>query len=299
MKKLSHSIAHSFTFLSSASQAYNAVYRGFARKLPAFVVPVNYRLAPKHIYSSQYDVGFDVLKFLDENNATILPENADLSQCFLAGDSAGANLAHHVAVRACQGGFQRLKVMGLVSIQPFFEEKRTEVEKQSVGSFLVSVPRTDWCWKAFLPNGSNRDHRVVMMAGVTSICSLPSSSSNSMKGHDAIKEGLGWYSVGNDKTRGRGYGKENMDGLTELNKGPRGEGYKNRDAFGPATLAVKDQNLPSTVSNKENSVPLVPDMKQYNKEDFPGSCSDVKFLSLNPIVMMMSTKASNTMGQYT
>ncbi|XVF31233.1 hypothetical protein REPUB_Repub16aG0127800 [Reevesia pubescens] len=96
-------------------------------------------------------------------------------------------------------------------------------------------------------------------------------------GHDASKKGLGWYSVGNNnKSRVRGYGKENMDGLTELNKGPRGKGYKNRDGFGPATLAVKDQNLPSTVSNK-NSVSLVPDMKQYNKEDFPDSYSDAKF----------------------
>ncbi|XVF16903.1 hypothetical protein REPUB_Repub10bG0071100 [Reevesia pubescens] len=155
-----------FTFLSPASQAYNAVCRRFARKLPAFVVSVNYRLAPEHIYPSQYDDGFDVLKFLDENGATILPENADLSRCFLAGDSAGANLAHHVAVRACQAGFQRLKVMGLVSIQPFFGgEERTEAEKQLVGSFLVSVPRTDWCWKAFLPNGSNRDHRAVNVSG--------------------------------------------------------------------------------------------------------------------------------------
>ncbi|XVF32291.1 hypothetical protein REPUB_Repub17cG0069300 [Reevesia pubescens] len=68
--------------------------------------------------------------------------------------------------------------------------------------------------------------------------------------HNASKKGLGWYSVGNNnKTRGRGYGKENMDGLTELNKAPRGKGYKNRDAFGPVTLAVKDQNLPSTMQS--------------------------------------------------
>lgn len=155
-----------FTFLSPASQAYDAVCRRFARKLPAFVVSVNYRLTPEHIYPSQYDDGFEVLKFLNDNGTTILPENADLSRCFLAGDSAGANLAHHVAVRACQTGFQTLKLMGVISIQPFFGgEERTEAEKQLVGAFLVSVPRTDWCWKAFLPTGSNRDHEAVNVSG--------------------------------------------------------------------------------------------------------------------------------------
>ncbi|XVF58907.1 hypothetical protein PTKIN_Ptkin07bG0103600 [Pterospermum kingtungense] len=155
-----------FTYLSPASKAYDAVCRRFARKLPAFVVSVNYRLAPEHIYPSQYDDGFDVLKLLNDRGAAILPENGDLSRCFLAGDSAGANLAHHVAVRACKAGFQTLKVVGLVSIQPFFGgEERTEAEKQLLGAFLVSVPRTDWCWKVFLPSGSNRDHGAVNVCG--------------------------------------------------------------------------------------------------------------------------------------
>ncbi|XP_039010187.1 YTH domain-containing protein ECT3-like isoform X2 [Hibiscus syriacus] len=97
-------------------------------------------------------------------------------------------------------------------------------------------------------------------------------------GYDAQKKGLGWYNDGNNnKSRFRGYGKENIDGFNELNKGPRVKGYKNEDGSGTATLAVKDQNLPQTKSNDENIVPLVPDMEQYNKEDFPESYSDAKF----------------------
>ncbi|XVF31241.1 hypothetical protein REPUB_Repub16aG0128400 [Reevesia pubescens] len=97
-------------------------------------------------------------------------------------------------------------------------------------------------------------------------------------GYDGWKKGRGWYTVGNNnKSRGRGYVKENMDGVSELNKGPRVKGYKNQDGLGPAMLNVKDQNLPLTESNKENSVSLVPDMEQYNKEDFPQSYSDAKF----------------------
>ncbi|KAL1077768.1 hypothetical protein V6Z11_D10G117900 [Gossypium hirsutum] len=115
-----------FTFLSPASQAYDAVCRRFA----------------------------------------LLPENADLSRCFLAGDSAGGNIAHHVAVRACGAGFETLKVMGLVCIQPFFGgEERTAAEEELANAFLVSVPRADYCWKSFLPQGSNRDHKAVNVSG--------------------------------------------------------------------------------------------------------------------------------------
>ncbi|XWS41223.1 hypothetical protein CRYUN_Cryun17cG0062400 [Craigia yunnanensis] len=155
-----------FSFLTPASLAYDMVCRKFAFRLPAIVISVNYRLAPEHCYPSQYEDGFDVLKFIDENSATVLPKNADLSRCFLAGDSAGANLAHHVAVRACQTELRTMKMIGLISIQPFFGgEERTDSELQLVGSLLVSVPRADWCWKAFLPKGSNRDHGAANVSG--------------------------------------------------------------------------------------------------------------------------------------
>ncbi|XP_058773520.1 probable carboxylesterase 18 [Vicia villosa] len=154
-----------FSYLSPASVAYDAVCRRFCRKISAVVVSVNYRLTPEHPYPSQYDDGESVLKFLDENKS-VLPENADVSKCFLAGDSAGANLAHHVAVRVCKAGLQRIRVLGLISIQPFFGgEERTEAEVRLEGSPLVSMARTDWLWKVFLPKGSDRDHGAVNVCG--------------------------------------------------------------------------------------------------------------------------------------
>ncbi|XP_017626668.1 YTH domain-containing protein ECT3-like isoform X2 [Gossypium arboreum] len=97
-------------------------------------------------------------------------------------------------------------------------------------------------------------------------------------GDGARKKGLGWYNVGsNNKYRFQGYGKENMDGLNELNRGPRVKGCKNKDGLETATLAVKDQNLPPMENSKDNGVSLVLDMELYNKEDFPGSYLDAKF----------------------
>jgi acetyl esterase/lipase len=154
-----------FTYLSPASVAYDAVCRRFCRKINAVVVSVNYRLTPEYRYPSQYEDGESVLKFLNENKS-ILPENADVSKCFIAGDSAGANIAHHVAVRVCKAGLQRIRVIGLVSIQPYFGgEERTESEIRLEGSPLVSMARTDWLWKVFLPEGSDRDHGAANVSG--------------------------------------------------------------------------------------------------------------------------------------
>ncbi|KAG4952625.1 hypothetical protein GLYMA_16G208100v4 [Glycine max] len=157
-----------FAFLSPDSFAYDAVCRRFCRRIPAVVVSVNYRLAPEHRYPSQYDDGEDILRFLDENRA-VLPDNADLSKCFLAGDSAGANLAHNVAVRIGKSGLQLIRVVGLVSIQPWFGgEERTAAEVKLDGAPLVSMARTDWLWKAFLPEGSDRDHGAANVSGPNS-----------------------------------------------------------------------------------------------------------------------------------
>ncbi|TKY45004.1 carboxylesterase 18 [Spatholobus suberectus] len=154
-----------FAFLSPDSFAYDAVCRRFCRRVPAVVVSVNYRLCPEHRYPSQYDDGEAVLKFLDENRAA-LPGNADVSKCFLAGDSAGANLAHHLAVRVAKSG---LRVVGLVSIQPWFGgEERTEAEVRLDGAPLVSTARTDWLWKVFLPDGSDRNHGASNVSGPNS-----------------------------------------------------------------------------------------------------------------------------------
>lgn len=100
-----------FVFFSANSMHYDDLCRRLARDLVAVVVSVNYRLSPEHRYPIPYDDGFDALKFLDDlgsDNSGVFPAKADLRQCFLAGDSAGANLAHHVAVRA--GGYDFNKV---------------------------------------------------------------------------------------------------------------------------------------------------------------------------------------------
>ncbi|KAK1434754.1 hypothetical protein QVD17_00504 [Tagetes erecta] len=154
---------------------YDDVCRKFARELPAIVVSFNYPLAPEHQYPVQHDDGLDFLTLLDtkENRSKWLPKNANISRCFVAGDSAGGNIAHHVTQRASQFNFKKLKVIGLVMVQPFFGgEERTDSEIRMDGSApFLTLKRTDWFWNAFMPRGEhcNRDHPAINVSGPNAV----------------------------------------------------------------------------------------------------------------------------------
>ncbi|GAA0186318.1 RNA metabolism protein [Lithospermum erythrorhizon] len=93
--------------------------------------------------------------------------------------------------------------------------------------------------------------------------------------------GNGLFGVGNRyKSRSRtgyGYNKESIDGLNELNKGPRSKSLKDQNDSKPITLAVKGQSLPSREISVVDNLLLSPDREQYNKEDFPETYSNAKF----------------------
>ncbi|KAF3447415.1 hypothetical protein FNV43_RR12601 [Rhamnella rubrinervis] len=160
-----------FALMGADSKSYDDFCQRLARELPAIVISVNYRLAPEHRYPSAYDDGFDALKFIDgERIKDRLPANANLKRCFIAGDSAGGNLAHHVAVKAAEHEFDQLKIVGLIALQPFFGgQERTESENRLAGALMINVERTDWMWKAFLPDGSDREHAAANVFGPKSV----------------------------------------------------------------------------------------------------------------------------------
>ena len=160
-----------FALLSAASVPYDAMCRRFCRELGAVVVSVDYRLAPEHRCPAAYDDGVDVLRHLA---STGLPDGVavpvDLSRCFLAGDSAGANIAHHVAQRWTTAGVASsssspprscpVRLAGVVLVQPYLGgEERTDAEVMLDGKVpVVTVRGSDWMWRAFLPEGADRNH---------------------------------------------------------------------------------------------------------------------------------------------
>ncbi|CAN6206272.1 unnamed protein product [Urochloa humidicola] len=156
-----------FALLSAASAPYDAMCRRLCRELRAVVVSVNYRLAPEHRHPAAYDDGVDVLRHLASNG---LPVPVDLSRCFLAGDSAGGNLAHHVAQRWTafpSATSAPIRIAGIVLLQPYFGgEERTPAELRLEGvAPVVNMRRSDWSWRAFLPEGADRNHPAAHVTG--------------------------------------------------------------------------------------------------------------------------------------
>nr|XP_043638702.1 probable carboxylesterase 18 [Erigeron canadensis] len=166
-----------YSLLNTDTKMYDDLCRQICTKLPCIVISPEYGLAPEYKYPSQFDDGVSVLTFLDdpENLKKILLPNLNVSRCFIAGDSAGGNLAHFVTLRATQmqTKFKQLKVIGLLAIQPFFGgEERTNSESELSGKVpFLNLKRTDWFWKAFLPEGEgyDRDHPSVNVSGPRAI----------------------------------------------------------------------------------------------------------------------------------
>ncbi|GKV30270.1 hypothetical protein SLEP1_g39099 [Rubroshorea leprosula] len=103
-------------------------------------------------------------------------------------------------------------------------------------------------------------------------------------GYDLRTNGR-WLGVdGKYKPRGRGNGycvsgNDNVDGLNELNRGPRAKGPKNQKGSVPVISAVKGQSGTTEVTNGEEKekAHVLLDFEQYNKEEFPLDYTDAKF----------------------
>eukprot|EP01018_Ginkgo_biloba_P023611 Gb_37699 [translate_table: standard] len=148
----------SFSHSSANSAIYDALCRRLGSICRAVVVSVNYRRSPEYRYPTPYDDGWTILSWVTSPSARpCLGSAADPSrQLFLAGDSSGGNIAHHVAQRAGESG---VSIAGNILLTPMFGgESRTPSELKLDGKYFVTVQDRDWYWKAFLPDGADRDH---------------------------------------------------------------------------------------------------------------------------------------------
>lgn len=94
------------------------------------VISIDYRLAPEHLLPIAYDDSWSGLQWVashanGQGPEPWLNEKADLGRVFLAGESAGANIAHYVAVQAGATKLVGLKIIGMLVVHPFFGSKET------------------------------------------------------------------------------------------------------------------------------------------------------------------------------
>ncbi|MQL89665.1 hypothetical protein Taro_022251 [Colocasia esculenta] len=156
-----------FCVASAAWTCYHEFLARLASRAGCLVMSVNYRLAPEHRLPAAFEDGLTAVKWLRQQASHGHHDEAahwwcgrcDLSRVFLGGDSAGATIAHHVAIQVSSQGIP-VSPRGVILIQPFFGgEARTASENipQPPGSVL-SLVASDAYWRLSLPAGASRDH---------------------------------------------------------------------------------------------------------------------------------------------
>ncbi|KAF5467634.1 hypothetical protein F2P56_011867 [Juglans regia] len=158
---------------SAAWSCYHEFLARLSAKAGCLIMSVNYRLAPENPLPAAYEDGLKALIWLKRQSLCGSSDQywwsrlCDFSKIFLAGDSAGANIAYNVASRLGSNNsiqamtLKPLGLKGTILIQPFFGgDARTHSESHMVQPprSALSLSSSDTYWRLALPAGANRDH---------------------------------------------------------------------------------------------------------------------------------------------
>ncbi|XP_062225786.1 probable carboxylesterase 13 [Phragmites australis] len=106
-----------FVIGSAATCVYHRCLNDLATACPAVAVSVDYRLAPEHLLPAAYEDSLAALKWVLSASDPWLAAHGDLARVFLAGDSAGGNICHHLAMHP---DMRDAGLRGIVLIHPWF-----------------------------------------------------------------------------------------------------------------------------------------------------------------------------------
>ncbi|KAF9602776.1 hypothetical protein IFM89_030932 [Coptis chinensis] len=135
-----------FCISSPFDSTYHRFLNSLVSRANVVAVSVDYRLAPEHPVPIAYEDSWAALKWIASHSEghgpeTWLKEFVDFSKVFLAGDSAGANIAHNMAMLAGDpnGGLSVI-ILGVALVHPYFWGS------EPIGSEATGDPE----WKDFL-----------------------------------------------------------------------------------------------------------------------------------------------------
>uniref|UniRef100_A0A7N0T4W4 Alpha/beta hydrolase fold-3 domain-containing protein n=1 Tax=Kalanchoe fedtschenkoi TaxID=63787 RepID=A0A7N0T4W4_KALFE len=114
-----------FCMLSPYAAQYHRYCTQLAAEAGALVVSVDYGLFPDRPIPACYDDSWAALKWVAAHSSGSGPDPwltryADFNNVFIAGDSAGGNITHTLALRVGLTGLHGAKVVGAVLVHPFF-----------------------------------------------------------------------------------------------------------------------------------------------------------------------------------
>ncbi|XP_078156854.1 2-hydroxyisoflavanone dehydratase-like [Carex rostrata] len=149
-----------FCLGSAYNPTFHNYFNGFVALSNVLVVSVEYRLAPEHPVPAQYEDSWLALDWVVSHadgagQEPWISKHADFDRLYLGGESAGANIAHHMAMKVGLSGIGiPVKINGLAMIHPYFLGSN-KVESDSIdpaaSESLASL------WKVVSPNTTGID----------------------------------------------------------------------------------------------------------------------------------------------
>ncbi|KAG6408903.1 hypothetical protein SASPL_131929 [Salvia splendens] len=155
-----------FVIESAFSPLYQKHLNHLVAQANVVAVSVNYRLAPEFPLPIAFEDSWRALKWSAEGKEEWINEFADLKRVYLGGDSAGANIAHNVAMRVGSENPEGFKLQGIFLNCAFFgglegwvnPGKDPKISGLGCGKVLVYVAEKDflkdrgWYYKEVLSN---------------------------------------------------------------------------------------------------------------------------------------------------
>lgn len=130
---------------------YDASLSRLANQSNATIVSVNYQKAPEHPYPTPFDDCYSTLKWvISHKNELALP-----SEIGVAGDSAGANLAAAVALKARD---HQIELSFQFLIYPCLDRNfSTDSYRANATGYGLSTQAMQWFWEQYLRGNAHND----------------------------------------------------------------------------------------------------------------------------------------------
>ncbi|XP_047067607.1 probable carboxylesterase 15 [Lolium rigidum] len=135
-----------------------------AAEIPAVVLSFDYRLAPEHRLPAAHEDAAAALLWLRDQLASDpwVAGVVDPHRVFVSGESAGGNIAHHLALRFGTAGLDPVRIAGYILLMPaFLSEQPTQSELDTPATAFLTREASDRYTRLFLPAGANKDHPLV------------------------------------------------------------------------------------------------------------------------------------------
>ncbi|XP_020111087.1 tuliposide A-converting enzyme 1, chloroplastic-like [Ananas comosus] len=169
-----------FCIGSAFNPIFHAYFNALVARARVLVVSVEYRLAPEHPVPGTYADAWRALQWVashapSPSTPTPTPtltlgsggggasewlrELGDFGRVFVGGESAGANIAHHMAMRAGAEGLDRgVAIRGLLLVHPYFlgtEKVDSDAIDPAVSESLASL------WRMMCPTTTGSDDPLI------------------------------------------------------------------------------------------------------------------------------------------